>query len=551
MFGEPPTESEDAMKHRLHCRKGLSLFLFLLSVQVSAQVVRQPYLQVVTPNSIVVRWDSDSSRIGTVYFGASANSLTSSKSDTGATVKHEITISGLSPKQKYYYSVTGASGGRSDQYFVTAPLAGTPQATRMWVISDFGQSFDASSDARRLVTVGVWKAFNNNSLAADLVLSVGDQTESDWESQLQANYFNQLQDVLRITPLFTTVGNHDNIDNCVVYKASFTLPTKAEAGGVASGAEEYYSFNYANIHVVVLAGDGADMAGVEKTWLQNDLAANKSDWLIALMHHPMHSAGEHKSDTDPVSISERANWLPLLENAGVDLILAGHNHVYERSYMLDNLTGLSTSLTDANKIDTTLGRSDVDHAYQKVAGQPHKGEIFVNCESGGYSVSADNLNRPFKFTPVVVKGAGFEGSLVIDVNGSTQMDVKFLCNALDSSGSHVWDHFTITKTKAATSVDGHQSLVPGDFFITNYPNPFNPSTRISYRLPQSGSVKIVIYDMLGRIVTHMLDTSNEMGNHIIDWNAKDEQGNDLPSGIYFARIQSGQFTKTTKMMLLR
>ncbi|TSA23023.1 T9SS C-terminal target domain-containing protein [bacterium] len=538
------------MNHRLLHRNGLLLILFLLSVQMSAQVTRQPYLQIVTPNSIVVRWDSDSARVGTVYYGASTTSLTKAKSDTGNAIKHEITITGLSPKQKYYYSVTGPSGGTSDQYFVTAPVTGTRQFTRLWVISDFGQSFSTSDDARRTVTVNVWKEFNNNSLAADLVLSLGDQSESDWESQLQANYFNQLQDVLRITPLFTTVGNHDAGDQRVVYKASFTLPANAEAGGLASGTEDYYSFNYANIHVVVLCADGFDISP-ETEWLKNDLSANKSDWLIALMHHPMHSAGDHKSDTDPFSMTERANWLPVLEDAGVDLILAGHNHVYERSYMLDNLTGKSTSLTEANKIDTALGRIDVDHAYKKVAGRPHGGEIFVNCEGGGTSSDASNLRYPFAFTPVVFRGSDYEGSLVVDVDGSNRMDVKFLCDELDAKGSHIWDYFTILKSANATSVEDSRALLPEDFSISNYPNPFNPSTRISYTAPQTGHVTITIYDVLGRVVSTLVDGEVATGNHTIDWSGKDGRGNDVTSGMYIARIQSGQFLKSTKMMLLR
>ncbi len=538
------------MNHCLLRRKGLLLSLLLLSVQMSAQVTRQPYLQVVTPNSIVVRWDSDSARVGTVYYGASATSLTSAKSDTGAKIKHEITITGLSPKQKYYYSVTGSSGGRLDQYFVTAPATGTRQSTRFWVISDFGQSFSASDDARRLVTIDVWKAFNNNSLAADLVLSLGDQSESDWESQLQANYFNQLQDVLRITPLFTTVGNHDAGDQRVVYKASFTLPANAEAGGLASGTEDYYSFNYANIHIVVLCADGFDISP-ETEWLKNDLVANKSDWLIALMHHPMHSAGDHKSDLDAFSITEKVNWLPLLEDAGVDLVLAGHNHVYERSYMLDNLTGKSTSLTDANKIDTALGRADVDHAYHKMPGQPHGGEVFVNCEGGGTSSDASNLRYPFSFTPVVFRGSDYEGSLVVDVDGSNRMDVKFLCDELDAKGSHIWDYFTILKSANVTSVEDGRNLLPNDFSISNYPNPFNPSTRISYSAPQTGYVTITVHDVLGRTVSTLVDGVVGKGNHAIDWSGKDGKGRDAASGIYIARIQSGQFMKTAKMMLLR
>jgi acid phosphatase type 7 len=538
------------MRNCLFDRKGLLLLLLLLSVQLSAQVARQPYLQVVTPNSIVVRWDSDSARVGTVYYGSSVTSLTSAKFDT-ATIKHEITITGLSPRQKYYYSVTGPSGGRSDQYFVTAPATGTRQLTRLWVISDFGQSFDAGSDARRVVSVNVWKDYNNNSLAADLVLSVGDQTESDWEIQLQANYFNQLQDVLRTTPLFTTIGNHDAGDQAIVYKASFTLPTNAEAGGLSSGTENYYSFNYANIHFVVLAVDGFDITP-ETAWLKDDLATNKSDWLIALMHHPMHSAGDHKSDTDAFSISERTNWLPLLEDAGVDLILAGHNHVYERTYMLDNLTGKSTSLTTANKIDTSLGRPDVDHAYHKPLGPPHKGTIFVNCTSGGYANNADDLRTPFAFTPVVVKGSDYEGSLVIDVDGSKQMNVKFLCDELDSTGSHIWDHFTINKEQQAVSVDKDLMLLPEQFSIVNYPNPFNPSTRISYDLPRRGPVKIIVYDLFGRVVATLLNNEvREKGIHTVDWLAKDERGNELASGTYFAQIRSGQFVKTAKMILMR
>ncbi len=447
------------------------------------QIARRPYLQLVTPSSIVVRWDTQTSKVDTVWYGATETSLTEFKSDIAATAKHEITINGLAPKHKYYYSVTGPSGGSLDQYFVTAPVPGTAQLTRFWVISDFGQSFTAECDARRLVTINIWKAFNNNSLAADFILSLGDQTESGSDSQLQANFFNQLQDVLRVTPLFTVVGNHEDSDHRVVYKASFALPANAEAGGIASGTEDYYSFTYGNIHIVVLSAEGVDMSGAETRWLQNDLAGNKSDWLVAVMHRPMHSAGSNKTDADPIALSEKTNWLPLLEAAGVDLILAGHYHVYERSYMVDNLTGTSASITPANKIDTTLGRIDMGGAYHKEPGQPHEGTIFVNCAAGGYSSGANNLIRPFSFMPVVYRGSNYEGSLVVDVDGGKRMDVSFLCDELDSLGSHVWDHFTILKEPEGVSDDRDQNLLPKDFTISNYPNPFNPNTTIRYSVP--------------------------------------------------------------------
>jgi 3',5'-cyclic AMP phosphodiesterase CpdA len=541
------------MKNGFSHRKGLWLVLILLSSQVSAQVVRQPYLQVVTSTSIVIRWDTSTPEVGTVNYGPATTSLTSSKSESAAQTKHEVTISGLSPKQKYCYSVTGPSGGNADQYFVSAPTIGTAQSTRIWVVSDFGQSNSTSDDARRLQTVGFWKAFNNNDVHADIVLSLGDQSEQDTDAQLQANYFNQIQDVLKCTPLFTIAGNHEDTDGEVSYKASFSVPTNAEAGGYPSGTKDYYSFTYANVHFVGLTVEnGVSISGAEKAWLQNDLANNHSDWLIAFMHRPMHSAGYHPTDGDATALAMKANWLPLLEAAGVDLILSGHNHVYERSYLLDNLTGNSTSINAANRIDTALGRIGVDHAYQKEPGRPHQGEIFITCQGGGTANDPKYLPVPFSFTPVVFKQSNNEGSLVIDVHGSNRMDVKFLCDQINIfTLSHVWDSLTIMKAPNVTSVNDERIVLPNEFSFTNYPNPFNPTTKISYNLPQRGSVKIVIYDLLGRIVSTLLDEVKEKGSHTVDWYAKDGMGNDVATGIYIAQIQSGRFIRNAKMVLLR
>ena len=211
------------MMQRVLHRIEILVFLCLLSSLALSQVVRQPFLQVVTPSSIVLRWDTQTAEVGIVSYGSSVTSLTSSVTESSAKTKHELTITGLSPKQKYFYSIAGPTGGASGQYFVTAPPAGTAQSTRIWVITDFGQSNSTSDDTRRLQTVGFWKAFNNNDLHADLMLSMGDQSEEDTEAQLQANYFNELQEVFKCTPLFTIAGNHEDTDGEVSYKESFSI----------------------------------------------------------------------------------------------------------------------------------------------------------------------------------------------------------------------------------------------------------------------------------------------------------------------------------------
>ena len=107
--------------------------------------------------------------------------------------------------------------------------------------------------------------------------------------------------MLRKSVLWPTIGNHDLFDGTAQtwpYYDNFTLPTLAEAGGVASGTESYYSFDYANIHFVVLDSQNANRlpGGDMLTWLALDLAATTQNWIIAYWHHPPYSKGSHDSD---------------------------------------------------------------------------------------------------------------------------------------------------------------------------------------------------------------------------------------------------------------
>jgi acid phosphatase type 7 len=434
------------MANSMFRRRQFWVVSFFFAFQAFAQVTRQPYLQVPTPNGVVLRWQSGTGDIGNVHCGTSVSSLnTIFKESDDEKIYHQVALTGLAPNTKYYYSVDGSSKGTEGQYFITAPPTGNKAPIRIWVISDFGQT-SSKENPRRLETVSQWKSFNNDSHQASLVLSLGDQTEDDAIYQLQHNYFNQLENVLRSSPLYTTVGNHDGHDSLYNYKRTFTLPTKAEAGGIASGTEKYYSFDYANIHVVSLCTEIHDEDGrkAQREWLKKDLDNNKQEWLIACMHQPFHSGGYHPSDEVEYAQPQRSDWLPILEDHGVDLVLSGHNHVYERSFLLDNLIGKTTTLTAANKKNAGDGREDGDGPYVKKRGLPHEGTVFVAVAAGGTSNSIKNYKH-YSIFPVYFPGADYEGSVVIDVNGN-RMDVKFLCDEKDNKGSHVWDHFTIKKT---------------------------------------------------------------------------------------------------------
>jgi len=85
----------------------------------------------------------------------------------------------------------------------------------------------------------------------------------------------------------------------------------------------------------------------------------------------------------------------------------------------------------------------------------------------------------------------------------------------------------------------------------NFPNPFNPTTAIQYHIPFDSHVKLIIYDLLGHEVSTIVDENKVIGNHIIQWNGKDNLGQVVSGGIYFYKLQAGEFTRTRKMVLLK
>ncbi len=85
----------------------------------------------------------------------------------------------------------------------------------------------------------------------------------------------------------------------------------------------------------------------------------------------------------------------------------------------------------------------------------------------------------------------------------------------------------------------------------NYPNPFNPTTTISYTVPTAGDVSLKVYNMKGQVVRTLVNTSVNAGNHTVTWNGTDDNGSAVSSGLYFYKIQSNNQTLTKKMLLAK
>jgi len=86
----------------------------------------------------------------------------------------------------------------------------------------------------------------------------------------------------------------------------------------------------------------------------------------------------------------------------------------------------------------------------------------------------------------------------------------------------------------------------------NYPNPFNPSTKIQFSVPVTEKVKLEIYDLRGALVKTLVDYElHNSGTYQVEWNGRDNKGNNVSSGIYFSRMQAGTFSQTKKMTLVK
>lgn len=406
-------------------------------------VTRGPYLQMAAPSSVTVKWRTDLATDSVVQYGTSFGYYPSTASSGTAVTDHEIALSGLQADTRYFYTVGTSSGsiaGDASYAFVTPPPFGTDKVTRIWVTGDAG-----TADANAVAVRDAYKSFTGDR-PTDLFLTLGDIAYNHGtDQQYQAAFFDMYPQILRQTPVWPTYGNHDAVSADAAaetgpYFDIFTLPKFSEAGGVNSQSEAYYSFDYGIIHFISLDSSESDRTsgGDMIPWLTADLTENDKQWTIAFWHHPPYSKGSHDSDDEinDAPLGEmRENATAVLESYGVDLVLTGHSHSYERSFLLDGHYGESDTLAPAMILDAGSGRENGDGAYIKpgMAGTPNEGAVYAVAGSSGKITAAD-LDHPAMYISLLSLG-----SLVLDVAGN-RLEATFL----NDQGT-VLDYFTIVK----------------------------------------------------------------------------------------------------------
>ena len=132
-------------------------------------------------------------------------------------------------------------------------------------------------------------------------------------------------------------------------------------------------------------------------------------------------------------------------------------------------------------------------------------------------------------------------------NGNHDSDYPGITDVYDEESFYDYAFITYGYDIVIGIENSDVEILPEDLHISqNYPNPFNASTTLSYTLPQSGPVSIFIYNLLGQRVVSIFEGEKQAGRHTITWDATD-----FPTGVYFARLEAGEYSKSIKMVLLK
>jgi acid phosphatase type 7 len=240
-----------------------------------------------------------------------------------ATRVHEAHVCGLAPDSVYYYKV-GAPGHWSGVFdLATAPEAGSDQPFR---VAAAGDSRDDPAAWAEVMERIAEKRPDFMVFTGDAVAFGENQREwDDWFNAKTGGGFGVGQALAR-TPFMTVNGNHENL--AVNYFAQFAFPQEISENELAEG-EQWYSFEYGNALFLMLDSQLTKTRRAQREWMQKKLAAvdrKKTPWVFVVFHHAIYSCSNHGSD-----LGLRAIWQPVFDEFKVDLVLMGHDHVYERS----------------------------------------------------------------------------------------------------------------------------------------------------------------------------------------------------------------------------
>ncbi|MEO2263845.1 metallophosphoesterase [Dorea sp. YH-dor228] len=303
-------------------------------------------------------------------FPADAVSYTATQTDSAVNglKSCKATMTDLKENTTYLYRV-GNDEKWSDTYSFTTQALGQDQEFSFLFAGDpqIGASGNSAADTTN------WQNTMSRSLQAfpqtSFLLSAGDQVNSRDSDTEYEGFLSP--DAMRLIPLATNVGNHDN--GSERYTSYYNMPNVSDKGVTTGSGSGDYWFMYNGMLVMSINSNNTDTA-VHRAFLQETLNNHQeATWTVVTFHHSTYSVANHYSDSD---IQKRRTELsPVFSELGIDVVLMGHDHYYTRTYMMN---GCNAVIPEGN--DVTKG----EKAPESVT-NPAEGQVFyltANSASG-------------------------------------------------------------------------------------------------------------------------------------------------------------------------
>lgn len=295
-----------------HCATRMSRFALALCVgsAVAAPLTKGPYLQAPGPTAMTVMWETHANEPGLLRFGEADRrdrtigpiKPTAVQSGDQTFYVFEANLTGLKPNTAYSYEAQ-AGGDRSG-----------PRRFKTFGTNQDKVSFIAYGDTRTNPDKHKGVVAHFERFAPEFILHSGDLVAKGKEYDLWApQFFEPLANIIDHVPMLPSIGNHEQDGaNYLVY---FHQP---------GSKEFFYSCDIGPVHVITLDSRLPKPADDQFQFVAADLRASRAPWKVVLLHHPVFNLGAH------ATLWGHENYLPLFRETKVDIVFAGHSHLYER-----------------------------------------------------------------------------------------------------------------------------------------------------------------------------------------------------------------------------
>lgn len=376
---------------------------------------------------------------------------------------HSITLTGLKANTKYEYVLIGTYdiGNSEEKIYETAIKS---FKTALPIGSDEEFSILAMTDVQAMIQKNyedALKSFKAITQPYDFIINCGDVVDSGKNIKQWGYSQNILSSIWGNTLTVVTAGNHEDSDYALSSYYNFgNVPAQDTESGV------YYSFNYGNVHFVMLNTNDSDSKGLgeaQLNWLKNDLQSAKENsnikWTIVGMHKGLYSSGSHSFDTEVVAM--RGQLSSIFYDYDVDLVLQGHDHVYNTTGFLDRLGNTVNVRQDNSVVQKPQGIMYITLGTMGNKYYEYRENELVTPKNNNDMTYSGQLTMP-TYTIISVKNdqliitnnmignPGFSASVTIDkgaeitVGTKVELDYIKLAGINVTNGSKVLTNFDTT-----------------------------------------------------------------------------------------------------------